>query len=77
MTEIVRKETEIETVNHIDNSKRESNSKHIPHKIPVDIPVKVNLFHDEVKTHQKGGETTNNERNEYKNNSIKIFSSNG
>jgi hypothetical protein len=73
VTKIVRKKTEIETIDSINNPERETNSKHIPHKFPINMPVKMNFLCDKIETHDKSQSTACNKRNEDKNNSVKIY----
>lgn len=53
MAKIIGEKAKVETVDNVDNTKRESSFKNAPHKIPVDMPVEMDFFCNKVKTHNK------------------------
>ena len=61
MHEIVRQKTEIETVDHSDDTKGESGTKHAPDKSVIYLPCEWDLFMYEIETHDKRDEASQNQ----------------
>ena len=73
MAKIIRKKTEIEAVEDIDDTKGESNFENIPHEFFIYVPTEMDFFCDKIKTHHKSDETSDDERRENKDDAAEVF----
>ncbi len=65
MAKIVWQESEIETVNYVDDSEGESCLENGPHEISIYFPVKVYFSGHKIETQNKGDSITKNESRKY------------